>query len=196
MVDWTKRDREQRERLERNSPRGTRADVVGSLNKVAVGHAEREMPGLGAYGVIRLLQQGEARQARTAHQYNATFEKMLASGALDKRTRTPRDPTFAEPGIRPFVPGKTDVSPGAGDADAREENYVPPRRVGIVADAEGRMHGAKSTEDGANDGSDHWASGKVRAYRSRAGGLDASANAGHRRDQGSAYACAAPCTCT
>jgi hypothetical protein len=47
MVDWTKRDREQRERLERNSPRGTRADVVGSLNKVAVGHAEREMPGLG-----------------------------------------------------------------------------------------------------------------------------------------------------
>jgi hypothetical protein len=111
--------------------------------------------------VIRLLQQGEARQARTARQHNATFEKMLASGALDKRTRTPRDPTFAEPRIRPFVPGKTDVSLGAGDADAREENYAPPRGVGIVADAEGRMHGAKSTEDGANDGSDHWASGRV-----------------------------------
>ena len=30
-----------------------------------------------------------------------------------------------------------------------------------VKDADGAMHGARSTEDGSNDGSDHWASGRV-----------------------------------
>ena len=30
-----------------------------------------------------------------------------------------------------------------------------------VRDAGGAVHGAKSTEDGANDGSDHWSSGRV-----------------------------------
>ena len=32
----------------------------------------------------------------------------------------------------------------------------PPRRVPQVRDADGNMPGARSTEDGSNDGSDHW----------------------------------------
>ncbi len=34
MVDWAKEDRKQRDKLERASPRGERADVVGTINKM------------------------------------------------------------------------------------------------------------------------------------------------------------------
>ena len=53
----------------------------------------------------------------------------------------------------------------ADQDDARDQPFVTPLIEGKtyerVRDAGGAMHGAKSTEDGANDGSDHWSSGRV-----------------------------------
>ena len=43
------------------------------------------------------------------------------------------------------------------------KRYVTPLRATQVRDAGGAMHGARSTEDGVNSGSDHWASGNVEA---------------------------------
>ena len=132
MVDWMKQDREQRARLERNSSIGERADVCGMLNMVAGDHAGRELPGLGAYGVIRLLQNNGAAQARTARQHNRTFEKMLTTGALDR--------------LHPDAEGRRGLrraaaERSAGDDDARDEEYVPKREARRVRDADGSIRG-------------------------------------------------------
>ncbi len=71
--------------------------------------------------------------------------------AMRKRVNTPRNPEYAEPGIKPFLPGRTSVAPGPADRDAREESYVPELRAGRV-DAEGRLIGGNR---------DLWANGRV-----------------------------------
>jgi hypothetical protein len=110
MVDWAKEDRKQRDKLERASRRGERADVVGTINKMVGQHAAREMPGLGAYGVIRLLQDNGAH-ARKVRQHNAAFEKMLADGASGK----------------------------AAERSAGDERYTPKLEADQVRDADGSM---------------------------------------------------------
>ena len=60
MKDYTAEDRAQREKLERMSSAGSRADVCGILNKMVAGDAARELPGLAAYGLIR----GDAGEGR------------------------------------------------------------------------------------------------------------------------------------
>jgi len=52
MRDYSAEDRRVREKLEKNTPRGTRADVAGTVNGLAANHAQREAPGLAAYGVL------------------------------------------------------------------------------------------------------------------------------------------------
>ena len=52
MRDYREEDRRVRERLERQSSGGRRADVAGTLNKLISNQAARELPGLDAYGTI------------------------------------------------------------------------------------------------------------------------------------------------
>ena len=89
MKDWTADDRRHRERLERNSSGGVRADRVGSLNKMFCDHMARELPGLGAYGVIRLMQDKGSRQ-------HDAFEK---AGGLEGFNRLHPDSDLARNAI-------------------------------------------------------------------------------------------------
>jgi len=61
-------------------PGGARANRAADLNKTVSQHAAREMPGLGAYGVIRLMQDNSA-QARPARVHNQRHEERLARQA-------------------------------------------------------------------------------------------------------------------
>jgi hypothetical protein len=54
MHDYSAEDRATRERLERNSSAGARADVCGILNKVAAGDVVRELPGAAALLLLTL----------------------------------------------------------------------------------------------------------------------------------------------
>jgi hypothetical protein len=132
-----------RARIERNSSAGGRANVVGTLNKVAAGHASRELPGLGAHGLIRLLQDNGA-QARRVRQHNRMFEKMAAEGAFDRLHAlrraaevggysVPADPEWAEPGYRPFHPRADGRDDDRSQQEARDltvaERDMPTRYV-------------------------------------------------------------------
>jgi len=112
MKDYTAADRRLRERLERNSSAGVRANIVADLNKVAGDHAAHVMPGLGAYGTIR-LRQDNGSQARTVRQHNANHDKWFAKAA-------------AEPDL-------------AGSDDARDEEFVPELRADRIRDAGGSV---------------------------------------------------------
>jgi hypothetical protein len=101
------------------------------------------------------------RSARGRSTVNERFE-------LARVTNVPRDPTWSEPGYQSYIPG-TSVTPGAGDRDARRERYVPPATAGRIRDAAGRLIGdgraERTGETDINDGSDHWADGRVSAIR-------------------------------
>jgi hypothetical protein len=75
--DCSAEDREQRERLERNSGGGQRANVVGMVNQLAKIHDKRALPGLSAYGVIRLLQGNGGAQAKAARRHNRAHDAFL-----------------------------------------------------------------------------------------------------------------------
>jgi hypothetical protein len=127
-------DRLVRERLEKTSPKGERrADVCGMVNGLAARHAAGELPGLASYGLLRMRQAGDAAAVR---QHNRAHDEWFGRAAAER-------PTFAD------------------QDDARDQPYVTLLRADRVRDADGALHGGASTEDGANDGSDHWASGRV-----------------------------------
>jgi hypothetical protein len=77
MKDFTKEDREQRERLERQSPSGSRLDVAGRLNRMAV--ASAELPGMTAYVLLRGMQ----ARGRNVARRNAKHDRMMAAGRLN-----------------------------------------------------------------------------------------------------------------
>jgi len=80
---------------------------------------------------------------------NARHDALFKSGALDRLHPQSRLRRAAqEPDL-------------AGNDPACRERFVSELRATRVRDAAGAMHGAQSTEDGANDGSDHWVSGEV-----------------------------------
>ena len=101
MKDHSKEDREQRERLERASPSGRRADMAGMLNALAQVHAAKEAPGLLAINVIRDLQKRSGYKTAADHnRAHAKFEKAVAEGfnrlhpasRLARHTSVSRDP--------------------------------------------------------------------------------------------------------
>ena len=92
--DYSAEDREQRERLERNSGGGQRANVVGMVNQLAKIHDKRALPGLSAYGVIRLLQSNGGAQAKAARRHNrahdAFLERLHPGSELARAAAEPR----------------------------------------------------------------------------------------------------------
>ena len=158
-----------RNRLEKGSPSSARRNFAGMLNELVRDAAGRELPGLAALAEIR---KGQKYGYKTAADHNrAHFEKSEAFNRLHPEsggTNVPRDPTWSEPGYQSYIPG-TSVTPGAGDRDARRERYVPPATAGRIRDAAGRLIGdgraERTGETDINDGSDHWADGRVSAIR-------------------------------
>jgi hypothetical protein len=75
LQDWRQRDRERRERLERASPGGARANMAGMLNKMAQADAGRELPGLLAIEAIR---KGQKHGYKTAA--NHTGARAIRAG--------------------------------------------------------------------------------------------------------------------
>ena len=136
------------------------------LNELVRDAAGRELPGLAALAEIR---KGQKYGYKTAADHNRAHERFerLHPG-LARVTNVPRDPTWSEPGYQSYIPG-TSVTPGAGDRDARRERYVPPATAGRIRDAAGRLIGdgraERTGETDINDGSDHWADGRVSAIQ-------------------------------
>ena len=71
-----------RNRLEKHASIGERADIVSRLNMVS----ENDV----------VIQRGA----------------VAVLDAMRTRVNTPRNPEYAEPGIKPFLPGRTSVAPG------------------------------------------------------------------------------------
>jgi hypothetical protein len=118
MKDYRAEDRRQRERLERNTGAGTRVNMAAQVNALAKGRAGREMPGLSAYGVIRLLQSNGAAEAREARRHNRAHDAYLAR-AFDPPPEPDRnipgdDPPYDDRYVTPIVEGRTYVSVGEG----------------------------------------------------------------------------------
>ena len=139
-----------RDRLEKGSPSAPRRSLVNILNGMVTQDAASEMADLDAILGIRKAQRLGYRTAADHNLAHARFEKR---GGLEAFNRLHPD-SFRK------APQEPDL---AGDDPPYRERYVPPLRVPQVRDAMGAMHGARSTEDGVNDGSDHWASGRVSA---------------------------------
>ena len=141
--DWSKADAEQRARLERNSHPGTHANRAADLNKVAGYHASREMPGLGAYGVIRLLQSNRIVK-QTPVQSGASY----GEARLDPQRPTPTRSNFDTGNWRIGQ----DTSPEAeGAPDARDERFISELKAGKIRDSAGSMDADARTRG------DHWA---------------------------------------
>jgi hypothetical protein len=155
--DQREDDRATRDRLERQSPRmvTSRVDMVGRLNAIARADAARRAPGVEALNAIRKAAQQNSSSENYGYQQ---FEKLAeeAFNRLHPGSRLSRASDFdfrsGEPGAR-------------GSRFEQSGKYDPPRRVGIVADAAGRLRGdgraERTGETDVNDGSDHWASGRV-----------------------------------
>lgn len=177
MKDFTKEDRAQRERLERQTSAGVRVDRVGTLNKAIAAHAAREVDGLAAIGILRLTQRGHAADVR---QHNRAHADWMQKAGNQTRTLNTASTSPNERMVDPRrqqrrIDGRDwdtteDATPGVGKPDrddARDSDYTPALAAsGRVTDAGGAMHGARSTEDGANDGSDHWSHGEVESVKS------------------------------
>ena len=139
-----------RDRLERGSPSAPRRSLVNILNGMVTQDAASEMAGLDAILGIRKAQRLGYRTAADHNLAHARFEKRGGPEAFnrlhpDSLRKAPQEPDLA-----------------ANDPPYRKP-YVTPLRATQVRDAGGAMHGARSTEDGVNSGSDHWASGNVEA---------------------------------
>jgi len=125
-------------------PGGARANRAADLNKTVSQHAAREMPGLGAYGVIRLMQDNSA-QARPARVHNQRHEERLArqarhgiGGVGSGGTHVPTDPEWSEASynsyhVREDPRGYSDRSPGEwaalAETEARVALIVPSRLI-------------------------------------------------------------------
>ena len=134
-MDWTKQDREQRDRLQKHAGVGERrANIVSILNGVSENDVIIQRS---AGDVLTGLRNAAQGRARTVRDMNAKHDFLLKSGRI-----------AAEPDL-------------VGNDPPYRERFVSELRATRVRDAAGAMHGAQSTEDGANDGSDHWVSGEV-----------------------------------
>ena len=163
MRDHANEDRKVRERLERNSIQGPRANRVGDLNKAVAAHAERELPVLAAIGLLRVRQSGEAARSREARQHNRAHDDWLRrtaapiQGAKGCTSDAVLSPERRQEPRRRVAAERPDF---ANQDDARDERFVTPIREGEtynrLRDPDGAFDGGGSTEDGVNDGSDHW----------------------------------------
>jgi len=148
---------------------------------------EHERAAVAAPGldVITKLRADQQLGRRTAEQHNAAHARFEKAGgvegfgeALDRlhplSRSVPAGVSYGEarlPESRAVKPrGNFDFGPGEpGNRDGSgfewDQRFDPPRRVGIVPDAAGRLRGdgrARPNEYGdINDGSDHWASGRM-----------------------------------
>ena len=102
-MDWSKADAEQRARLESNSHPGTRANRAADLNKMASGHPSRELPGLSAYGLLRLAQNGHAAEVR---HHNAAHARYMRKEAAERPWHDP-DNAADERHVTPLREGET-----------------------------------------------------------------------------------------
>jgi hypothetical protein len=105
MRDWTEEDRQQRERLERNSSAGQRVNMAAVVNDLAKVHGNREMPGLSAYGVIRLMQHNGGAQGREARRHNRAheaFERLHPDSPL-RRAAAPAAAAEQRPDVEEVV---------------------------------------------------------------------------------------------
>ena len=153
-------DRRVRERLERSSPRGERrADIVGCLNRVS---EDDTVLRHGAEGILLGLRNAAQGRARTVGDMNARHDDWLRRSTTAMPVNA--GASFGEARLSPERRGPSgsrfEIQPG--DPGSRPSRFSwndktdPPRRVPQVRDADGNMRGARSTEDGSNDGSDHW----------------------------------------
>ena len=137
MRDFKAEDRAQRAKLERQSSAGQRADIVGSLNKIAAGDARRELPGVLAYRALMAAQGGHARDVA---RLNKRHDLLMRTGRLD---RIHPDSLARAAAERPRVSA-------AEEDDARDSLYVTPLKAGRVPDADGSMVADAGTRAG------HW----------------------------------------
>jgi len=72
--------------LEKNSPRGERADIVGRINAVSENDVviQRSAP-----AILLGLRNAAQGRARAVGDMNARFERLLASGALERAAAEP-----------------------------------------------------------------------------------------------------------
>jgi hypothetical protein len=131
MQDWTKQDREHRERLEKMSAGGQRVDVCGVLNGLAKVHAAKEMPGLTALDVVRKVQEINRRSPAAHNRAHDRFEK--AGGLLEGFNR-----------LHPDSLGKaTRVRDAAGSLDGGARDLRPSGEVEAI-DAEWLLAAARA----------------------------------------------------
>ena len=144
MHDQSKEDRKHRERLERQSISEGRADLVGSLNKLASGDILQRA----ASDVLSGLRAAAQGRARTVGDLNARHDAFLAKAANEALSRThPLDRAAAD-----FTPQpKQDTSEEGGDP-AKDERYVSPLRAAKVPGAEGGVKGGARGYEPKGDG--------------------------------------------
>ncbi len=123
MKDFSKEDRAQRERLERQSPSGARVDMAGRLNALAAGRGNRELPGVSAY----LLLQGMQARGRAVAKTNAKHDRLAASGRLDTLDRIHPGSPLRRAATKTKPPSGGSVSPDRIDLRAFVANQLRAR---------------------------------------------------------------------
>jgi predicted YcjX-like family ATPase len=118
LKDYSAEDRAMREKLERNSSAGQRVNMAGMVNQLVKVHDKRALPGMSAYGVIRLLQNNGGAQARAARRHNRAHEEFLERLHPDSTLRRAVEQVRDAPGSMngdgrtrgDFEPGKDVIS--------------------------------------------------------------------------------------
>jgi hypothetical protein len=140
MKDWSREDRRQRERLEKQASVGERLNVVGLLNGVGMDDAVHQRS---AADVLTKFRNAAQSRARTIASLNARHDAYLAKAALVEKfnrlhpllqRRTPASPT-------------SDIPVGERD-DARDDRIGPDLRDHVrVTDAGGSMDADARTRE-------------------------------------------------
>ena len=146
--------RSQRERLEKQSPSGARRGLVNLLNDMEHERAAVAAPGL---DVITKIREQQKYGYKTDSDHNRTYARLEKSADFNRlhplsrsvqagvsygEARLPESRAVKPRGNFDFGPGE----PGNKDGSRFEwdQRFDPPRRVGIVPDAAGRLVGDRS----------------------------------------------------
>jgi hypothetical protein len=149
-------DRAQRERLERQSPSGSRLSLVDILN----GHSRERAASEGGLDVITKLRADQELGRRTASQHNRSYERFEKSADFNRLMPVNSGGSYGEARLvetRAVKPrGQFDFDAGR-DPGRRQDSqfqwsdkFDPPGRVGRVRDAAGSMDADARTR------ADHW----------------------------------------
>lgn len=139
MKDYTKEDKAQRARLEKQASVGERDDIVGRLNHVTFADAVFQRSAGDMLSSFRASAQGHRR---TVNDLNARHDVMMAKAAVEAFNRMDPIKRAVASGFRAQPKQAPDTE---GDDAAIDERYVSPLRASKVPGAEGSMNADAQT---------------------------------------------------